>query len=92
MSKYAYAVQLEETPEGGYTVTVPTLPGCFTEGDTKIEALAMAEDAIVCYLESLLKDGQPIPIHRKDLKRGTLNGILKQAGLDRTDIEILLRK
>jgi len=47
--------------EGGYTVTVPALPGCVTRGDTLEEAIAMARDAIRGYLEVLVKDGQPIP-------------------------------
>ena len=39
--------------DGGYTVTVPALPGCVTEGDTLEEALANAKDAIQLYLEDL---------------------------------------
>jgi len=41
---------------GGYTVTVPKLPGLVTEGSTMREAREMAKDAIRCYLEALLKD------------------------------------
>ena len=47
--------------EGGYTVTVPALPGCITEGDTLAEALANAREAIKCHLEGLALDGEPIP-------------------------------
>lgn len=51
------------TPDvtGGYVVTCPALPGLVTEGDTLEEARAMATDAIQGYLESLRKDGEPIP-------------------------------
>ena len=56
-----YTVFFEPAPEGGYTVTVPALPGCVTEGDTLEEAKGMATDAIKCYCESLLKDGEPLP-------------------------------
>ena len=51
------------TPDvtGGYVVTCPALPGLVTEGDTLEQARAMAADAIRGYLESLKKDGQPIP-------------------------------
>jgi len=51
------------TPDetGGYVVTCPALPGLVTEGDTLEEAREMATDAIRCYLESLQKDGEPIP-------------------------------
>jgi antitoxin HicB len=56
-----YTVIYEPQPEGGYTVAVPALPGCVTEGDTLDEARRMAEDAIRAYCESLLKDGEPLP-------------------------------
>ena len=51
------------TPDitGGYVVTCPALPGLVTEGDTLAEARAMAIDAIQLYVESLKKDGEPIP-------------------------------
>lgn len=42
-------------------VTCPALPGLVTEGDTLEEAREMARDAIRTYLESLIKDGLPIP-------------------------------
>ncbi len=41
---------------GGFTVTVPRLPGLVTEGKNLREAREMAKDAIRCYLEALLKD------------------------------------
>ena len=44
-------VVLEPSEEGGYTVYVPTLPGCISEGDTKEEALANIKEAIKLYLE-----------------------------------------
>jgi antitoxin HicB len=47
-----YVVVLTADPEGhGYTVTVPALPGCITEGKTVDEALARVRDAIVVYLD-----------------------------------------
>ncbi|HET7093989.1 MAG TPA: type II toxin-antitoxin system HicB family antitoxin [Thermomicrobiales bacterium] len=47
-----YVVVLTPEPDAsGYTVVVPALPGCITEGDTVEEALAMARDAIETYLE-----------------------------------------
>jgi antitoxin HicB len=59
---YTYTVLLEPDEEaGGYVVTCPALPGLVTEGDTLEEARAMAEDAIRAYLESLRKDGLPLP-------------------------------
>ena len=57
-----YTVVLEPDPdEGGYTVTVPALPGCVTEGDTVEEALENAEDAIRSLLAYFKESGKPIP-------------------------------
>jgi antitoxin HicB len=47
--------------EGGYTVRVPALPGCNTQGETLEEALANAREAIELYLEDLRASGEPIP-------------------------------
>ncbi|MFQ6072623.1 MAG: type II toxin-antitoxin system HicB family antitoxin [Methanosarcinales archaeon] len=44
-------VILEPAEEGGYTVYVPALPGCISEGDTKEEALENIKKAILLYLE-----------------------------------------
>jgi predicted RNase H-like HicB family nuclease len=44
-------VVLEPSDEGGYTVYVPSLPGCISEGDTMEEALANIREAIDLYLE-----------------------------------------
>ena len=45
-----FKVLLHEEEEGGYSVTVPALPGCFTQGDTLAEAIANAKEAIHLYL------------------------------------------
>ena len=44
-------IVLEPSEEGGYTVFVPSLPGCISEGDTRDEALANIKEAIELYLE-----------------------------------------
>ncbi len=49
-------VILEPSDDGGYTVTVPSLPGCISEGDTKDEALNNIHEAIELYLESVEDD------------------------------------
>ena len=49
-------VILEPSEEGGYTVFVPSLPGCISEGDTKEQALKNIQDAIELYLEPLEED------------------------------------
>jgi len=45
-------VVLEKQEEGGYTVHVPSLPGCISQGDTKDEALKNVKEAIALYLEA----------------------------------------
>jgi predicted RNase H-like HicB family nuclease len=44
-------VVLQPQEEGGYTVAVPSLPGCISEGNTKGEALRNVREAIELYLE-----------------------------------------
>jgi predicted RNase H-like HicB family nuclease len=61
VSEHSFTVFFEPAAEGGYVVTCPALPGLVTEGDNLREARRMAADAIRAYLESLRKDGQPIP-------------------------------
>ena len=56
-----YTVILTPDETGGYVVTCPALPGLVTGGDTLEEARTMAADAIRGYIESLQKDGEPIP-------------------------------
>ncbi|HRJ79540.1 MAG TPA: type II toxin-antitoxin system HicB family antitoxin [Planctomycetota bacterium] len=68
MKTLSYRVLLREEPEGGYTVTVPTLPGCITYGDTIPNAVAMAKEAIELYLESLIAHGEEIPTEEATLE------------------------
>jgi len=49
-------VILEPSDEGGYTIYVPALPGCLSEGDTKEEALKNIREAIELYLEPVEDD------------------------------------
>lgn len=50
-----------EKDEGGYfTVTVPSLPGCISQGKTKSEALKNAKEAIELHVSSLAEDGVPL--------------------------------
>ncbi len=57
-----YTIILDPDEEGkGYTVTVPALPGCITQGRTREEAIERAKEAIALYIESLEADGEPIP-------------------------------
>lgn len=56
-----YKVVLEPQDEGGYTVYVPSLPGCVSQGETANEAMANIKEAIEIYLESLKERGIPMP-------------------------------
>jgi predicted RNase H-like HicB family nuclease len=60
-----YRILLREEDEGGYTVIVPSLPGCVTCGETIEEAVCMAREAIELYLESLIMHEEPIPTERR---------------------------
>jgi len=58
---YEYTTFFQANEHGGYTVTVPALPGLVTEGKNLEDARRMAEDAIRCYIEGLEKAKQEIP-------------------------------
>jgi len=60
----AYKVMIEPLTEedgGGYLATVPELPGCMSDGETRAQALANVEDAIATWLHIARKHGDPIP-------------------------------
>lgn len=57
-----YRIFLRKEPEGGYTVIVPSLPGCVTYGETTDEAKEMAREAIELYIETLKAHGEDIPV------------------------------
>jgi len=56
-----YTVVLVREGVGGYSVCVPALRGCNTEGDSLPEALDMAREAIELMVESLMDRGEPVP-------------------------------
>lgn len=60
MRKYTI-VLLPDSEEQAFTVLVPELPGCITQGETVDEALANAREAIEGHLEALAATGQEIP-------------------------------
>ncbi|MGH2561207.1 MAG: type II toxin-antitoxin system HicB family antitoxin [Thermomicrobiales bacterium] len=65
MTRYTYTVLLVPEPDaGGYSVEVPALPGCVTQGDTIEEALAMAQNAVSMWLRDMTAEGEPIPVER----------------------------
>jgi antitoxin HicB len=62
---YEYTAFFELNEDGGYTVSVPALPGLVTEGKDLEDARDMARDAIRCYVEGLKKAKQAVPIERE---------------------------
>lgn len=68
-----YSIVLEPDPEGrGYTVRVPTLPGCITEGATREEAMSNAREAIEGFIEGLIKAGDPVPLETEPVEVATI--------------------
>lgn len=65
---YTYKILLHKEPEGGYTVSVPALPGCITYGEDVDEAIAMAKEAIELYIEELHAKGESVPDDRNTLE------------------------
>jgi len=64
-----YTVVLDPDPEeGGYTVTVPALPGVVTQGETVEQCIERVQEAIALHLAAMAEDGEPIPEeHEKPL-------------------------
>ncbi|MGB3131155.1 MAG: type II toxin-antitoxin system HicB family antitoxin [Saprospiraceae bacterium] len=58
---YTYKIHLHKEPKGGFTVSVPRLPGCITFGENIDEAIVMAKEAIELYIEELKERGEVIP-------------------------------
>lgn len=46
---------------GGFVARVPDLPGCIADGETPVEALDNAYDAITCWIEAAREQGRPVP-------------------------------
>ncbi|MDP9353914.1 MAG: type II toxin-antitoxin system HicB family antitoxin [Chloroflexota bacterium] len=58
-----YSIVLTPEPDSSaYNVTVPTLPGCFTWGETVSEAITNAREAIEGHIAALVETGQPVPV------------------------------
>jgi len=57
----AYSIVVDPDPEGGFTVTVPSLPGCITQGETVEECVSNAQEAIALYIEDLVASGESVP-------------------------------
>lgn len=64
-----YTVELEPQKEGGYTVTVPALPGCISEGETFQGALDNIKDAVEGYIKTLVKHNRKVPMEFTEFKQ-----------------------
>jgi antitoxin HicB len=56
-----YTVVLEREEDDGYVVSVPALPGCVSQGNTRTEALKNIREAIELYVEDCRDAGDPVP-------------------------------
>lgn len=63
MKTYTYTILIHpaEADETGFWVEIPALPGCFTRGDTVEQCIERAREAVACHVESLVRDGEPVP-------------------------------
>jgi antitoxin HicB len=59
--QYKILLMLTPQPEGGYTVTSPSLPELVTEGDTVEEALDNVRDAVAAVVETYQELGRQLP-------------------------------
>ena len=64
MTNYQFTVVIEPDEEA-FHAYVPALPGCHTFGFTIDEARANIAEAIELHIESMLQDGEPIPLERE---------------------------
>jgi predicted RNase H-like HicB family nuclease len=56
-----YTVVLRQEADNGFVATVPSLPGCISQGDSRQEALENIEEAIEVYIEDVRDAGEPVP-------------------------------
>jgi len=70
-----YTVVLQRESDGGYVASVPVLPGCVSQGDTREEALQNVREAIELYIEDCINAGDDVPGQDEtefvELKSGT---------------------
>ncbi len=60
MKTYQFTVVVERDEDGRFLAICPALQGCYTEGESKEEALALIEDAVRLHVEDRLGQGEPI--------------------------------
>lgn len=80
-----YTVILHKESDGGYVATVPALPGCVSQGDTREEALANIKEAADVYIEDCLVASDPVPEEDEreyvEIRTGTRRAMLEDSGI-----------
>ena len=64
--------ELQSEPEGGYTITIPSLPGCISYGETFEKAIEMIKDAMEGWLAVAREEGVPIPEQFETVQSATI--------------------
>lgn len=64
-----YTIELTPQKEGGYTATIPALPGCISEGDSLEEVLENIKDAAEGYIRVLVKHGRKVPLEFSEFRQ-----------------------
>ena len=62
MPRYTVILEPEDDDVGGFAVSVPALPGCFSQGATRDEALENIQEAIGLRLGVMHRDGESFPV------------------------------
>jgi len=70
--RWGVVFELQSEPEGGYTISVPSLPGCISCGKTFEEAMDMIKDAMAGWLAVAKEEGLPIPEQFENIKLAKL--------------------
>ena len=56
-----YTVVLEQEADGAFVASVPALPGCVSQGDTREDAISNIREAAELYIEDCIASGDPVP-------------------------------
>lgn len=82
--KLVYPACFYEEKEGGYSVEIPDLLGCCTQGNTLEQAIEMAQDAALGWILTSIEDEEeiPLPSNIKDIRLETNNGFVTLLLLD----------
>ena len=57
-----YRIIIEQDEDGIFVAEIPSLPGCISQGNSRVEVVANIKEAAEGYIESLKKHGDPISL------------------------------